>query len=109
MTAVDVAPAIVAGKNNESTAKSPLTTNSPSVNCKNWLSALLPNKMLLAVIFPSGVKWNADELISMLPFEPLTNVVVSFPKKKRGASNIILLPLAFKVSVCISIPSSNIK
>ena len=31
----DVAPAIVAGKNNESTAKSPLTVKAPSANCKN--------------------------------------------------------------------------
>ena len=61
------------------------------------------------MIFPSGVKWKAEALISILPLLPLTKVVVSFPKKNRGASNIILLPLAFKVSVCISIPSSNIK
>jgi len=45
---VDVAPAMVAGKNNESTAKSPLTVKAPSANCKNWLSPLSPNKILLA-------------------------------------------------------------
>ena len=34
LTAVAVAPAIVAGKNNESTAKSPLTVKVSPANCK---------------------------------------------------------------------------
>ena len=45
----------------------------------------------------------------MFPLEPLIKFVVVFPKKKRGDSKTILLPLAVSVSVLISIPSSNIK
>ena len=44
--------------------------------------AILPpvNKTEEPVILPSDCKWNLEELISILPFEPLTNCA-SLPKK----------------------------
>ena len=48
-TAVDVAPSIVDGKNNESTAKSPLTVKVSPANCKKLLPSLSPNNIAEAV------------------------------------------------------------
>ena len=42
---VDVAPAMVAGKNNESTARSPLTVKALSLNCKKLELALSPSSI----------------------------------------------------------------
>ena len=87
----------------------PCTVKVLFTNCKNWPAPLLPNSIAEPVTSPCLVRWNFDELISMFPLEPLIKFVVVFPKKKRGDSKTILLPLAVSVSVLISIPSSNMK
>ena len=87
----------------------PWTVNVLFTNCKNCPEPLLPNSIDEPVTLPSLVKWNFDELISMFPLEPLIKLVDVFPKKNLGVSNVIELPLATNVSVCISMPSSNIK
>ena len=66
------------------------------------VTSIVPsNRALEAVTSPLVCKWNCEELISMLPFEPLTNCEPFYPKKNFGVSNVIELPLICASCVCI--------
>ena len=70
-----------------STDKSPLTVRFELSHSIYLLFALSPNNNL-----PSRCKWNADELTSILPSEPLTKVLFWSPSINAGASNFIWEP-----------------
>ena len=92
----------------------PLSFSVPDVESKSspmlnppivpvW-AVILPLKFTFeAVILPSLVKWNLLELISMLPFERLTNWLGE-PKKNFGVANVIWLPLMVALTVWIFTP-----
>ena len=81
LATVEFAPPINAGVLILSTVISPCTVNVPPANCKKFCPALSPNNISLAVTLPSGVKWNSDELTSILLPEPLINAVSALPTK----------------------------
>ena len=58
MRTVDVTPPIVAGKNNESTARSPLTVKALPRNSKKLEVALLPSKTADPDICPLSFSFN---------------------------------------------------
>ena len=58
-----------------------------------WKLPIVPSvaSTYLTTISPSGFTWNLDELISIFPFEPLTNCE-SLPKKNLGVLKVTALP-----------------
>ena len=61
-----------------------------------WASAPITNKLA------SGSKWNIDELISMLPSEPLMNCVLSVPMKNLSVLTSNNPPLSVVNIKCLS-------
>ena len=85
----------------------PLSINVPAVDVS---SSPIVNPPIVPVVaetlpdittLPLLSKWKLDELISILPLEPLINWEDS-PKKNFGVCNVIELPLAFNCLVLIS-------
>ena len=87
---VDATPSIVAGVLKLSTVKS------------DKIVALAPIIKLPSPPFAAGSKWKIDELISMLPSEPLMNCVSEVPTKNLSVLTSKIPPLSVVNIRCLS-------